>query len=372
MTLVSIFGDFDSSILPLIYEFRNKIKRHILLYDLHKRNGHGSMRIQTGLERLRKKYKLSFDQMEIEIDEDSKTSILRVLDDLFRLVDEPGELHLNATDGLANVAIVMGSEILKRGGVVLAYDIYENEYNRLEGDRMERCKMTRNMDVADHLLLKGMKLIGSREKSTMERRKEQVMEAAGHFNKFQKFRKVVMHGGHPDSQRFGPIKKALRKISMISRTGKVLDKNFILGSLFEEYVFWLLEPLGFDDILCGAVVVMDEVEGGEVKNEFDILAIKENHLFIVECKMKDRIDGEMLVYKYDSLSGRLDADSKVMIVNVTSTPKATELSYKHSRNFNRGVVRRAILNGIFIYHEETLDPDLFQRTARRFFGLDGK
>lgn len=33
MVLVSILGDFHSSILPIYYQFRNEIKRHIIVYD---------------------------------------------------------------------------------------------------------------------------------------------------------------------------------------------------------------------------------------------------------------------------------------------------------------------------------------------------
>ena len=33
MTLVSILGDFHSSILPILYEFKKEITKHIIVYD---------------------------------------------------------------------------------------------------------------------------------------------------------------------------------------------------------------------------------------------------------------------------------------------------------------------------------------------------
>ena len=33
ITLISIIGDFHSSILPISYEFRERIRTHIIVYD---------------------------------------------------------------------------------------------------------------------------------------------------------------------------------------------------------------------------------------------------------------------------------------------------------------------------------------------------
>ena len=49
-------------------------------------------------------------------------------------------------------------------------------------------------------------------------------------------------------------------------------------------------------------------------NEFDILMIKDNHLHVIECKLRKAVPDEQYVYKLDSVIDYLDDDGKGMIV----------------------------------------------------------
>ena len=48
MTLISILGDYDSSIIPVSYEFKEKLDTHIIVYDSNKCNKHKAQSIMKG------------------------------------------------------------------------------------------------------------------------------------------------------------------------------------------------------------------------------------------------------------------------------------------------------------------------------------
>ena len=45
-----------------------------------------------------------------------------------------------------------------------------------------------------------------------------------------------------------------------------------------------------------------------LQNEFDILMMKDNHLHVIECKLRKSVPGEDYVYKLDSVIDYLDDD----------------------------------------------------------------
>ena len=161
----------------------------------------------------------------------------------------------------------------------------------------------------------------------------------------------------------------LERMGVTDHNFHVIDSNFLEGRAFEEYVFWLLEPLGFDDILLGAKVVLEDVGGRAITNEFDVLLIKNNRVFAIECKYARRLDGERYIYKYAALIDLFGPDSKAMIVNVSNREKESFLGSKTSANFSRGDIRRGLANNISVYHEERIEERKFIKSVRRFFGL---
>lgn len=368
MVLVSLLGDFDSSILPLFFEHKADIRLHVLVHDKTGRDQKEARRIERGLKALKLKYRLQCDLETIEIDEDHFKLILALGERLLTLAP-PQELFLNVSDGLANVGIILSKAILERGANLLIYDRYDNQVNHLTMSGMKRVAITRNMGVEDHLISKGYVLTDYKTPEALESRKPYVMEITRNFRLFQKFRKLVMRDKKPEDSRFDPIIHALWQLGVATRKGKALDTNYILGELFEEQIYHLVGEMGFDDVLCGVKVHFETIDDTAVQNEFDVMMIKNNHLHIIECKFRDRVDGEYLIYKYDALLDRLDRDGKVMIVNVASTEikEALRRGKRLHRNFEKGALYRAQLNNILIYYEPTLDAPKLRQMMRRFF-----
>lgn len=368
MVLVSLMGDFDSSILPLFFEHKNNIRLHVLVHDKTTRDQKEARRIERGLKALMQKHRLACDLETIEINENHFKETLALGERLLTLAP-PNELYLNVSDGLANVGIILSKAMLDRGANLLIYDRYANRVNHLTLQGMKRVDLVNNMDVEDHLISKGYVLTDYKTREELAERKPYVIEIARNFRLFQKFRKLVMRGKKPEDNRFDPILRPLYQLGVATRKGKALDINYILGELFEEQIYYLAEELGFDDVLCGAKVHFDTIDDTAVQNEFDVLMIKNNHLYVIECKFRDRVDGENLIYKYDALLDRLDRDGKVMIINVASTEfkQAIKRGKRMHRNFEKGALYRAQLNNILIYYEPTLDVPKLRQMMRRFF-----
>ncbi|MGE4295969.1 MAG: DUF1887 family CARF protein [Campylobacterales bacterium] len=368
MVLVSLLGDFDSSILPLFFEHKEKLSLHVLVHDKTTRDQKEARRLEKGLKALKHKYRIACNLETIEIDEDHFKVILALGERLLTLAP-PEELFLNVSDGLANVGIILSKAVLERGANLLIYDRYDNQVNHLTLGGMKRMLLSKSMGVEDHLIAKGYDLVDYKDPDALERRRPYVMEITRNFRQFQKFRKLVMREKKPDDNRFDSIIHSLWQLGVATRKGRALDTNYILGELFEEQIYHLVREMGFDDVLCGAKVHFETIDDTAVQNEFDVMMIKNNHLYIIECKFRDRVDGEYLIYKYDALLDRLDRDGKVMIVNVASTEAKDALrrGKRIHHNFEKGTLYRAQLNNILIYYEPTLDVPKLRQMMRRFF-----
>jgi len=51
-------------------------------------------------------------------------------------------------------------------------------------------------------------------------------------------------------------------------------------------------------------------------NELDIMAIKENHIFMIECKLGNLLEPNEVIYKLDSVLENFGEDAKGLIVNI--------------------------------------------------------
>jgi len=71
MTLVTIIGDFHSSILPIYYQFKDNIRTHIIIYDDFKSDIEEANNILIGIKKFNKKYNLNINTYSHIIDEDS-------------------------------------------------------------------------------------------------------------------------------------------------------------------------------------------------------------------------------------------------------------------------------------------------------------
>ncbi len=109
MVLVSIVGDFYSSVLPIFYEYKEKITKHIIIHDDFKNDEVHARKIINGTCRFIEKNNLDIKSFVIKLDEDSYKAIRQVADLLRGHIADSNELLINVTDGLANIGIVLSS-----------------------------------------------------------------------------------------------------------------------------------------------------------------------------------------------------------------------------------------------------------------------
>ena len=359
MTLISIIGDFSSSILPISYAFREQIRRHIIVYDEAKCDMANAKRIVRGQrEFLNSHQGVSYSVQQYKIDEDSYESILGCL--AFATEDtEPAEdVYLNSTDGLSSVAIVLASKLLHAGANVLAYDRYTNSYNLHTCHDMHTKRIMECMDIKTHLQLKGYTLLKATDPKEMQERKEGVMALCQNLQGFKSFTSKLQHRSINKIEGYDRYKQLLKNI------GKYNETTFIQGTVFEEYIYHLIvDHFDFDDVMTGVLI---EVEEG-VQNELDILMIKDNHLHTIECKLVNGLNGEHFVYKTDLVMEYLDDDGKAMILSIGGKNIRTSKSGKKRVQFSKGDKARAAYGRIKIHQREHFDEEMFLASVRAWF-----
>jgi hypothetical protein len=373
MILVSIVGDFITNVTPVIFEFREKITKHILVYDDAQYEARKVERVREAIDYINARYGLAIEQYESQIDEDSKADIDGVTEELFGFAEDSHDLYLNATGGPANIAIFLSAAILNRGGKAIVYDNMDNTYNLIYGTNMRTISLGQKMGVKDYCHMMGMKILDYRRKKDIKRNKKQVVHLFRSYGSLNKVRRALSSGNKRFPYRqYQPIMDELRALGVVDKKHNLLDRNYLYGGMFEEYIFFLVKKLDFDDIMINVIVEMDHLGGASVKNEFDILMMKDNHPYIIECKHKRNLNGDNIVYKYDAISDDIGPDSKVMIVNISDKPKIKYKNRNISSSFSRGNINRALLNNIDIYHEARINEKKFLKRVRRFFGVSFK
>lgn len=373
MILVSLVGDFITNVTPVIFELKEKITKHILVYDDAQYEARKVERVREAIDYINARYGLDIEQYESQIDEDSKADIDGLSAELFGFAEDARDLYLNTTGGPANIAIFLAAAILNRGGKVVVYDNMDNTYNLIYGTNMRTIRLGQKMGVKDYCHMMGMKILDYTRKKQIKQNKKRVVHLFRSYNAFNKVRRALSNGDRKfPYQQYQPIMEDLRALGVIDKKHNLLDRNYLFGGMFEEYIFFLVKKLDFDDIMVNVVVELDHMGGAAVKNEFDLFMMKDNHPYIIECKHKRHLNGDNIIYKYDALGDDLGPDSKVMIVNISDKPKIKYKNRNISSSFSRGNINRALMHDIDIYHEARINEKKFLKRVRRFFGVSPK
>lgn len=363
MTLISIVGDFHSSILPITYEFKEEIDRHVIVYDNASREIAEIKRLIAGQQAYLNSFpsdsRVHYDIHTMQIDEDSYESIHQCFERILVMEENAEALYLNTTDGLSSIAVVLSSELLAAGGKVISYDRYDNTYNLHTRESMYKHPIRHNMDIWSHLTLKGYTIKRNTAKESLEARKDAVLKLTENLPAFKRFANSFQ-GKHSSDEVFGndQYKRLLKSIGMLENT------FYIQGSVFEEYIYHLVcEHFDFDDVWQGTTVVFTE----QVENEFDILMIKDNHLHTIECKFKKDLDGKPMIYKMELLIDYLDDDGKAMILNIGGNNENADRRNYPDVKFDKGDRARARYGDIKIHQEKEFNEKKFLKDVKNWF-----
>lgn len=358
MLLVSILGDFHSSIIPVFYEMKEDIKKHIIIYDDSKIEERNINKIIIGQKVISKKYNLDFEIITLKIDEDNHSEIIACYNHIIRQSNREYEkIYINGTDGLVSSIVIFANKLINLGANFIAYDKFDNQYNLITKDSMCKITLKNNSNIKDHLIQKGYKLEQYPNENELNFRKKSIYKICNDLKRVQEFANVLQQRKIDDIEGFTNIKNELKKIDK-------LNVSFVQGTIFEEYIYWLIKDnLDFDDVMVGVKVQINE----NLYNEFDILMIKDNHLHTIECKLRKKVDGENLVYKLDSLLTHLDDDGKGMLLVVGGSNKNTTFFGNIKTQFSKGTKARAGESQIKIYQEKYFEKDIFLKSVEDFF-----
>jgi len=365
MILVSILGDFHSSILPIFFEFKDKIKTHILIYDDSKYDQEQFNKIMKGqnyflryVKDLRNDIKINFNLLPLKIEEDSFSSIINTYHKIVKHSKTPKDIFINTTDGLSSVSIVLGNKFLNYGANIISYDRYANTYNLHTKNSMKRCEIKYNIDIKNHLKLIGYNILSYTNKFELRNRKDTILELTKDLEKYKEFVDLLQNNFINNIKGFKKYKKLLLDIN------KINDRPFIQGTVFEEYIYHLLKDnFDFDDIMTSVSIEFNL----DFLNELDILMIKDNHLHTIECKFVNNLDGEHYVYKTNSIIDYLDDDGKAMILSIGGENERVTKSGNKKFQFSQGTKARAKNGNIKIHQNKVFDKDEFLKDVKQWF-----
>jgi hypothetical protein len=291
MILISIVGDFYSSILPLFYEFHTQLNHHIIVYDDARSDEIKANKIAKGTRRFCEKNNLPIRTTMLKIDEDSMKGVHKVIQFIDSLDVNLEEVYINATDGLSNIALLLSHAYLDDGMVFLSYDRYDNTYNFVQYQHMQTYKLQHTIPIKEHFMLKDIAILSMSDLNIAHRYEQTLVEL---FEGFHGEVNALVEVYHQDTE-----------FLLTQQT----------GFLYEFYIYNLIKNLNHDGVAVGVKVSDTYSSKSEIINEFDILIMKQNHLHMIECKFQTNPKKVELVYKVDSVRSTLDDESKIMILS---------------------------------------------------------
>ncbi|MFZ2890823.1 Card1-like endonuclease domain-containing protein [Sulfuricurvum sp.] len=374
MILISLLGDDLSILIPVINEFKDKITHHFIIHDDAADDIRRAKQFCKGLERFTQNHHLRWKSDVYQLDEDSKSDIVRLYHTI--KTQHEGEIVLHSTEGFASLALILSNLILSNGGKVVTYDTKDNELNTFIGTSLTRIKLISKLNINDYLTLLNFKPIDMNQESNLNHRKDNILNLFKDHKRFLGVRDALVkkdkkfnYDEHRD------LLEMLEQLEIVDTMHQLIptEQMTLQGTLFEEYVFWLSHELGFDDIVMGAKIDFEQenVENANhrVINEFDILMTHNNRMYTIECKLVKHLDGTEYVYKYDAIIDIFGTGTKAILLNVSQKEMTPYLNTKSSANFNYATIRRARMKDIQVYHDTHIDPIVFSNLARNFFNL---
>ena len=328
MTLVSIVGDFYSSVVPIFYEFKDKINTHIILSDDSKRDDFFARQFEKGVDKFIKENDLKIKNLFFSIDEDNFNSLEKALD--FILKNSDDEILINTTDGLATLNTFFSLRAIPQGAKIISYDMFDNEYHIIDINGIRRKKIKKILPIKTHFLLKNIDVIDTNLKSFAEVYEKEIRDLLiVHRREYRHFIfEITTKNRLPDRTLFPNVYYIFDKMGFTKRFSAEEIFQKVTGDMFEYFVYLDIKDLEFDDIEIGVTI-----ENNGARNEFDILAMKDNHLHIIECKYRRKLDLNSLIYKYSALRRIVDEDAKSVIVSLID-------------KYNSYVINRALTHNI--------------------------
>ena len=357
MILITTINKEISTLIPILFEFKEQVSKHILVYDSDDEKN--AFRIKKSIKKFNINHNITQIISLIEIDEDSKVDMLQIQNTLKK---EKETLYLNATNADMALIVILSGFVLHHEGRVIAYDAQENSYNLIGKNGFTNHTIKNCMKIEDFLTLSHYELLEEVDKHEIYNFQKSILYIFHNFKIFFKVRDLL-YKDLPLFMKKYPIYANHFYNLGIMKDGVVVKSISYFGTLFEKFIFLQLCMYDFDDIKVGASInfnsTLNRDEKLEIVNEFDILAIKNNHIYTVECKLGDKyVDAQKVIYKSDSLLDYFGKHSKNLIVNIHQEKQ------KGYKVFKRLTLFRAKSNNIAVYNEFDFEQEIFQEQVK--------
>jgi hypothetical protein len=373
MTLVTIISK-DRGFIPLLYHFKDKVTTHILIYDIGEEEIEIALDTKEGLEKLANLYSIDYKIKLMPLDEDSKKDFSRI----FNKLEQFDNLALNVAEADSLLVIMLSSFVMRMNGKVFSYDKFDNTFNVIyKSDcKLEKAK---SMKLIDYLTLLNYEIESKKTACDIVKYKDGVLELFKNYPVFINQRRALQQ----KNLRSSYYKKLFQQAGVIKKNKINIQR--LNGELFEEYVFWNLFQLDVDDMWLNVKVISEKENNEVIKNEFDILMIKNNRIYVVECKFgKLAMKPDELIYKLDSLLSIFGESSKGIIIyindakrsleNIKTMPIQEDFKKKKILRLKKQIISknlyvRALENNILILYDEKPNFKKFFVELKKEIGL---
>ncbi|GAB4336698.1 MAG: hypothetical protein Kow0037_18250 [Calditrichia bacterium] len=208
---------------------------------------------------------------------------------------EGDEIILNITGGTKIMALAAFSVVRQVQGKIIYVNTDENSLVHLDSDRFQTEPLKNVVDVPTYLALHGQNMIGS-GKPLFPHLSYTIASQLRYLKRLLlDFRRLQSAVGYrilrkltPSEVRFIKILTNVDGFHWDSETSTIYCKNkqligYLAGNWLEEFVHQRLKKLKPDDLHLN-VRISWELYQKTFKNEFDVMMILRNRLYIFECK----------------------------------------------------------------------------------------
>jgi hypothetical protein len=352
MELMTIIHRQKMDYLPIIYAFSSQITKHIIIYDDAEEESMIAKEVVSSLKAFHTSYDLSTEIELVEIDEDSKQEIQKVI----KQFEGNQKLVLNGTGADSALLIVLSSLVLRNKGRVFSYDKVDNTYNIITEDGFTNHKIEKNMTLEVCLLLMGESIQGEINQDKMMKNAPEILSVFSDIPQMFKIRHLLKTKRSNELlQKYPRLLESLKRLSILDNQYHLQGNEAFVrfGELFEAFIYLKLrEYFVFDDIKVGVRICFDKKgssqERIEIVNEFDILLIHQNKIGFIECKLGDSHTPLETVYKSDSILEYFGEDASSLIVNLERN--RTPHLKNSKKNFGDTILFRAKTKKISVYN----------------------
>lgn len=240
------------------------------------------------------------------------------------------EIILNATGGTKIMAFA-AFEVFRENGLKIIYVDTQNGWIQALSPQPKQINFKDVLKVHTYLRAYGQKILNEKTNIEIKRHSPVIDELIKIFDIYQDAIKILNSyvapwrsaGTFPieieikqndlENENFQKIIKLFAENNIFEFNNGLIkflnidDVEFASGGWLEEYVYRTVKSLSVVDVRMGVEVMWDVVPSKPPKNEYDVVFIHNNRLFLIECKTErfEGIDKEVStsdpIYKLESL-----------------------------------------------------------------------